>query len=156
MSTIHVEYTEILNARPADVYNLLADYVESHPKILPPQFQNVTVVKGGRGAGTIFSTTVKVMGTTKTFMMNVTEPEPGRLLVETDAAQGVTTSFKIEPTGGGNKTRLTITTDSRASAGFAGFMEKLITPPVQRRIYKHEMKLIADYLATHNETSFAV
>jgi hypothetical protein len=156
MSTVHAEYSEVLNARPQDVYELLVDYVESHPKILPPQFREIKVLKGGRGAGTVFTTTVKVMGTTQTFTMDVTEPEPGRLLVETDKAQGVTTSFKIEPADAGRKTRLTIATDSAASLGFAGFMEKLMTPPVQRRIYKQEMKLIANYLAAHNKTSFAV
>jgi Polyketide cyclase / dehydrase and lipid transport len=156
MSIIHAEYAEILNARPEDVYTLLADYVESHPKILPPQFKNVTVTQGGRGAGTVFNTTVQVIGTTKSFTMHVTEPEPGRRLVETDVAQGVTTTFNIEPTDAGRKTRLTIATDSQASPGFAGFMEKLMIPPVQRRMYKQEMKLIAGYLAAHSKTSAAV
>ena len=40
-------------AAPKRVYDILADYREGHRCILPKRFSDVTVERGGFGAGTI-------------------------------------------------------------------------------------------------------
>lgn len=141
---IHVEVTEIINARPEKIYGILTDYHTGHPSILPkPYFTYLTVEKGGIGAGTEIRVGMAVFGVKKDYDLVVTEPQPGRVLKEEDAAQGVVTHFTVEQLGSGEQSRVTIATDSRSAAGFAGVMERLINPPVSRRIYKQELKNLA-------------
>jgi hypothetical protein len=40
-------------AAPAQVYAIIANYREGHPRILPKEFSGLTVEQGGIGAGTI-------------------------------------------------------------------------------------------------------
>jgi hypothetical protein len=50
-------------ARAAELYAVVADYRAGHPAILPKAyFQELTVEKGGAGAGTVVRASVKVMG----------------------------------------------------------------------------------------------
>jgi hypothetical protein len=49
-------HSERLICAPADlVYHLFADFVNHHPRFLPPQFTNIQVLKSGYGAGTEYS-----------------------------------------------------------------------------------------------------
>jgi hypothetical protein len=106
----------------------------------------LTVEQGGTGAGTVFRTSVTVMGMTEHFHMVVTEPEPGRVLVETDAKQGVTTSFTIDSVEEGKKSRVTIATDWTPKPGVMGWIEKLSKPAVTRKIYDAELQLVQEYV----------
>jgi hypothetical protein len=141
---IHVEVTETINARPEKIYSILADYNIGHPSILPkPYFTYLTVEKGGVGTGTVLRVGMEVFGVKKDYHLTVTEPQPGRVLKEADDEQGVVTHFTVEPVGNGEQSRVTIATDSRSAAGFKGFMERLVNPPVSRRIYKKELGNLA-------------
>ena len=147
MSQIHAEASSIIDGRPEEIYAILADYHKGHPAILPkPYFTELTVKEGGTGAGTVIRVGMKVMGVERTYEMEVSEPEPGRVLVETDKEAGVVTSFTVEPLNDGQQARVTIATDVEASPGFAGFIEKLISPSVSRRIYKKELQQLAEYI----------
>lgn len=147
MSIIHIQYSAIINATPEKVYAVISDYRVGHPAILPkPYFTGLTVVEGGQGAGTVVITEMNVFGVKKTYRQYVTEPEPGRVLVEDDPVEGIKTTFILEPLEGGKQTRITLLTESRASAGFRGFMERLMNPSITRRIYKIEMANLAAYL----------
>lgn len=54
MSNIHVEVSSIIGASPERVYDIISDYHEGHRAILPPQyFTDMTVIEGGKGAGTV-------------------------------------------------------------------------------------------------------
>lgn len=144
---IHVAVTQTIDAPAEQVYAVLSDYHIGHPAILPkPYFKDLTVEQGGRGAGTVFRTNMEVMGVKRSYYMTVTEPQPGRILVEEDTNVGTRTTFTVEPIEDGRKTRLTIATDARLAPGFAGLMERLINPPVMRRIYKQEIAQIETYL----------
>jgi DNA-directed RNA polymerase subunit H (RpoH/RPB5) len=149
---IHVEASDIIDSRPEDLYAIFADYKVSHPAILPKSyFTDLTVEQGGVGAGTIVQVHMAVMGAKRHYRFVVSEPEPGRVLVETDEAAGVVTKFIIEPLNGGNQSRVTLSTDTRPSPGLAGIMEKVISPPITRRIYKQELHLLAEYAREHVE-----
>ena len=147
MSLIHAEASHVIDARPEQIYAILSDYHEGHPAILPkPYFTELTVEKGGTGAGTVIRVGIKVLGLERTYHMIVSEPEPGRVLVETDIDTGQTSTFTVEPLNGGTQSRVTIATDFKGSPGFAGFMEKWLNPPITRRIFKKELRQLADYV----------
>jgi uncharacterized protein YndB with AHSA1/START domain len=147
MSHSHFEVSETINASPANVYEVLTDYLVSHPAILPkPYFSKLVVEQGGHGAGTVFELHMDVYGTKRVLHPVVSEPEPGRVLVETDADAGVVTTFTVDPLGEGSQSRVTFATDSRTSPGLQGFMERLFQPMVLRRIYKKELQLLAQYV----------
>src|SRR5512143_2860704 len=117
MNQIHVEASKVIEARPEKVYAILADYRVSHPAILPkPYFTALVVEQGGQGAGTVARAQMKVMGTQMTYHLIVSEPQPGRLLKEVDAAAGVSTTFTVDPLDGGQRSRVTIATDAATRA----------------------------------------
>ncbi len=150
MSKIHVEVSDIIDSPPEAVYGVLADYRVGHPAILPkPYFAELMVEEGGQGAGTVFRLKMNVMGREFNYRPVVTEPQPGRVLVETDANASVVTTFTVEPTGSG-QSRVTIATDSPASPGFAGLMERLLTPLITGRIYRQELRNLAAHVKDKN------
>lgn len=147
MATVRTQESAVIDAPPAEVYAIFVDYQNTHPKILPqPYFGDLIVEQGGKGAGTVFRTSVSVMGTTTNYHMMVTEPQPGRVLVETDAKQGVTTTFTVEPVEGGKRSRVTIATDWTPRPGVMGWLEKLSTPGIMRKIYSAQLKLVQEYV----------
>jgi len=140
------EVSQVIDAGPARVYEILSDYRTEHPRILPkPYFASLVVEEGGQGEGTVFRAEMNVMGVKQTLRMRVTEPEPGRVLQEEDSAAGVTTTFTVTPLDGGRRSRLTIATTWAPKPGIAGCIEGMITPPVTRRIYKKELDLLNAY-----------
>lgn len=148
MNMLHAEYAAEIEAPQDVIYGIFADYRNSHPAILPkPYFSDLSVEQGGVGAGTVVSGAVRVYGTSYPFHLVVSEPEPGRVLVETDTETQQVTKFILEPLASG-RTRVTIASDFPVSAGFAGFMERLVKPGVTRRIYKAELERVARYVAT--------
>ncbi|MBI5668800.1 MAG: SRPBCC family protein [Chloroflexi bacterium] len=147
MSPIHAEVTEVIDARPEDVYAVVSDYEVGHPAILPkPYFTGLKVEQGGKGTGTVARASMNVFGSKREFRVVVSEPEPGRVLVEADPDAGVVTTFIVEPVNGGQQSRVTIATDSEARPGFTGVMERLMNPPIMRRIYQQELRQLANYL----------
>jgi hypothetical protein len=154
MDTFKVEVSDVIEARPEEIYAVISDYHIGHPAILPkPYFTELTVEKGGQGAGSVVWTKMKVMGQTYTYHQVVTEPEPGRVLVETDMDTGQFSTFTLDPLDGGKRTKVTISAVFPAKPGFVGFMEKLMNPPVSRRIFRKELVQLADYLKDKKATS---
>jgi hypothetical protein len=147
MGQMHVEIAGVIEAPPEAVYAVLADYLEGHPAILPKDyFTELEVEEGGRGAGTVVGVRMEVMGAKREYRLAVSEPQPGRVLVESDPVAGVTTTFTVEPLEGGRHSRVTIATDSMVSQGLQGWIERLVNPAVTRRIYQAELRQLADYL----------
>jgi hypothetical protein len=147
MGTVHTEVSATIDAPPAEVYALFADYRNAHPKVLPkPTFGDLVVEQGGTGAGTVFRTSITVMGRTINYHMEVTEPEPGRVLVETDKKLGVTSSFIIDPLDGGKRSHVTLATDWTPSAGVMGWVEKMTTPGFMRKLYETELQNVQEHL----------
>ena len=88
-----------VHAAPQRIDGIIADYHHGHPRILPKQFRRLTVEKGGTGAGTVIRFEVRVLGQTQTFRAVVTEPEPGRVLVERNVEPNDSvTTFTVDPT----------------------------------------------------------
>lgn len=148
MATVRATASASIDARPPTVYAIIADYTDGHPRILPGKyFANFAVERGGIGAGTIIRFDVRLFGTTRTVRAEVTEPTPGRVLIETDLETGATTSFTLQPANGGNRTIVTIES-SWTSRGVRGLIERLAAPPALRRVYVEELKKLNE--VAHN------
>jgi hypothetical protein len=133
--------TKIINAPPEIIYNIIADYLNGHPYILPKEyFRYIEVEEGGFGAGTIVNFEMRLLGQTKSFRSLITEPEPGRLLVETDINSKTLTSFQVVPYGNGHQTRLTIATELKGR----NIVEEFIAKYLLQKVYSEELELVAD------------
>ena len=126
---------------PAEMlYNIIADYRRMHWLILPKQyFVSLEVEEGGFGAGTIINFAMRILGQTQSFHSLITEPEPGRLLVETDIKSGIATSFHIAPIEKEGQTRVTISTELKGR----NFLEAWIAKMMLQKIYRLELDLLA-------------
>jgi polyketide cyclase/dehydrase/lipid transport protein len=134
----------LIPASPPTVYGLIADYHRGHPSILPPKyFENLTVEQGGVGAGTRISFQMRAFGTVRHVRAQITEPEPGRRLVETLSDSGIETEFTVEPVAGTQSSRVTIATRYR-KPGPRGWLESLLAPRLLRTVYAAELRLLAE------------
>jgi len=126
---------------PADVvYGIIADYRNGHPQILPkPYFEWLEVEQGGRGEGTVIRFQMRVLGQSRVLRAVVTEPEPGRVLVETDTSGGgPVTTFTVEPEESGS--RVTFSTKLTSAGGPVGVLERFVLKRILRRIYRRELE----------------
>ncbi len=145
MGQIRVKATEVIDARPEDVYSTIADYRKAHPRILPKEnLYDLQVEEGGYGAGTVIKFKSRILGVEQSFHHRVSEPEPGRVLVEQDidAVQNVTTTFTVIPVEDGKKSKVEISTTMIASPGFRGIAERVVLSIFNPRIYRKELKLL--------------
>ena len=78
----------------------VADMREHHPHFLPPAFSDFRVESGGVGAGTITRFKMTAGERTREYRMMVAEPEPGRILTESDTNSSAVTTFTVSPQGG--------------------------------------------------------
>jgi hypothetical protein len=148
VATITVEYSATLNARPEQVYAVFRDYKVSHPAILPkPYFEYLNVDEGGLGAGTKFTAGMNIYGNKSVLVAKVSEPEPGRLIVERDDEDRIVTSFIMAPVENGQKTLTTLKTVAKTSGGFQGLIERFMMPSVLKMIYKKELANVEAYIA---------
>src|SRR5262249_14871310 len=94
----------VVDAPAGRAYAVIADYRDGHPHILPrPPFVSLDVEQGGTGAGTVIRFQMRVFGRVRTFRAAITEPEPGRVLAETDLDTGTLTTFTVVPVEDGRK-----------------------------------------------------
>jgi hypothetical protein len=157
MGEIHVEAERAIDAPAGTVYTVLADYREHHPKILPEAFEDLTVHEGGVGAGTVFSYTLNAGGRRRAARARCDEPEPGRVLRETDTETSLVTTFTVSPQGDA-RSRVVIDTRWESAGGIGGFFERTFAPRVLRRLYAEELERLDGYargLAARTEPSAA-
>jgi uncharacterized protein YndB with AHSA1/START domain len=129
---------------PAEtVYRYIADMREHHPRFLPPAFSDFRVESGGVGAGTITRFKVTAGGRTREFRTKVAEPEPGRVLTESDTNSSSVTTFTISPQGVASLVRISTSWDG--AGGIGGVFERMFAPRVMRAIYADELKRLDAY-----------
>ena len=142
MAKVDASAERTIDAAAGQVYGYLAD-MHRHPSFLPPEFSDFQVEEGGVGAGTITSFAVTAGGRTRNYRMRVTEPEPGRTLVESDANSSLVTTFRVEPQG--DKSLVRISTSWDGASGIGGFFERTFAPRAMRRIYLDELDRLNTY-----------
>jgi hypothetical protein len=139
---ILVSASSIVPAPAPIVYGIIADYHEGHPAILPRRyFESLEVETGGLGAGTRIRFRMRAFGAVRSVRADVTEPVPGRELVETDVATGMATRFLVEPVNDGRASRVTFETRWR-KPGLTGWVERCLAPPYLRGVYRAELALL--------------
>jgi Polyketide cyclase / dehydrase and lipid transport len=133
---------------PADtVYSYLADMRDHHPRFLPPSFSDFHVESGGVGAGTVTRFKLTAGGRTREYRMQVAEPEPGRVLTESDMNSSAVTTFTVSPQGDTSLVRISTAWDG--AGGVGGFFERMFAPRVLRSIYADELKRLDAYAREH-------
>jgi hypothetical protein len=149
MAKHRVAASRLITAPAHIIYALLADYQTGHPSILPkPYFVSLNIEKGGIGAGTVINFQMQLMGRLQTFHSVITEPEPGRVLVETDLTSGAVTTFTVEPQDNGRCSQVVIATDTKVRDGILGVIEGWFTTRLLRPIYIKELELISRAVST--------
>ena len=99
------------------------------------------------GAGTITRFTVNAGGHRRVYRMRVTEPEPGRVLVESDTNSSLVTTTTVTPDGSASRVQISTTWDGAAGAG--GFFERLFAPRVMQGIYADALERLNAYAREH-------
>ncbi|NJO84910.1 MAG: SRPBCC family protein [Blastochloris sp.] len=147
MKMIRVEASCVIDAPREMLYAIVRDYAGGHNAILPkPYFSDLQIEKGGVGAGTEYRMRATVYGQSTDYHHRVSEPEPGRVIRESDMETPQWSSFtfdELSPT----QTRVTITSEMPRSGGIKGVMESLFTPGIVRRIFLIELDNLAAYAA---------
>ena len=117
---------------------------EHHPRFLPPAFSGFEVEQGGTGAGTVIRYTLTAGGRTRQYRSVVAEPDPGRVLTESDSGSTAVTTFTVSPQGD-QQAQVTISTTWQGAGGIGGFFERTFAPRVMRRLYADELERLNAY-----------
>lgn len=132
-------------APAARAYALIADYTDGHRRIVPPRaFTWLRAESGGAGAGTRIAFEMRVLGSSTVARAVISEPEPGRVLVETDVNGRLETTFTVEPRGPSACT-VTIRTLIQPRPGIAGWIERAVTRRVLPALYREELQRLAEH-----------
>ena len=129
---------------PADtVYRYIADMRGHHPNFLPPAISDFKVESGGVGAGTVTRFKMTAGGRSREYRMKIDEPEPGRVLTESDMDSTAVTTFTVSAQGSTSLVRISTAWDG--AGGIGGIFERMFAPRVLRAIYADELKRLDAY-----------
>jgi Polyketide cyclase / dehydrase and lipid transport len=143
MTKLYVKSERLVNHPTDFVHNLFADFVNHHPKFLPPQFTELQLEAGGYGAGTVYNFTSLFGGQVRAFKMLVSEPQPGKVMIEHDQLSTLETTFTFTPEG--TRTRITFETVWESAGGLMGALEAWFAPAMMRRLYQDELNRFERY-----------
>ena len=149
MAKVEASAERVIDAPADKVYSYLAD-MHVHPNFLPPAISDFQVEEGGVGAGTVTRFKVTAGGRTRDYHMRITEPEPGRTLVETDVESSLVNTFNVQPQG--DKSLVRIATSWDGAPGIGGFFERAFAPRALNRLYLDELARLNAY-ATEQQSS---
>jgi uncharacterized membrane protein len=143
MAKIVVSAERAIDA-PADaVYRYVADMRDHHPHFLPPAFSDFHVESGGVGAGTVTRFKVTAGGRTREYRMRVDEPEPGRILTESDTGSSLVTTTTVSPRDGASLVQISTAWDG--AGGIGGVFERMFAPRVMQAIYADGLERLNVY-----------
>ncbi|MGW3913946.1 SRPBCC family protein [Streptomyces sp. NPDC005070] len=146
MAQVEATTERVIAADAEAVFDALADYSGTRPKLLSEHFSEYEVREGGDGAGTLVHW--KLQATSKRVrdcLLEVSEPTDGEL-VEKDRNSSMVTTWRVTPAGEG-KSRVVVTSVWNGAGGVGGFFERTFAPKGLGRIYD---TLLAN-LAAHAE-----
>jgi len=148
MAPILVSAERTIDAPAPTVYGYIADMRNHHPHFLPPAFADFQVESGGVGAGTVIRFKLTAGGRTRNYRHTVAEPEPGRVLTESDSESSMVTTFTVTPQGGASQVRIASNWDG--ASGVGGFFERLFAPGAVRKLLTDELTRLDDYARSQN------
>lgn len=136
MSHIFVRSERIIEASPAEVFKTLADYEMKRPRMLPPNYLDYTLERGGQGNGTVIRYRLQAAGRERPYEMHVEETVKGQVLTERDKGSTLVTRWCVLPVAGGQKSKVSVESDWEGGHGVGGFFERTFAPLGLRQIYK--------------------
>ena len=142
MSKVEVTAERAIDAPAEIVYGYLAN-LQEHRQFLPPAFSDFEVETGGVGAGSVVRFKVSAGGRERSYRMTVAEPEPGRVITESDGNSSLVTTFTVTPQG--DTARVRIFTSWDGAGGIGGFFERLFAPRAMQKIYLDELARLNAY-----------
>ncbi len=134
MGQVYATTERVYEASPERVYEALADYEVTRPKLLPAQYSEYEVRAGGTGAGT--QVHWRLQATEKRVrdcLFTVSAPSPEKL-VETDANSSMVITWTVSAVGEGS-TKVTVETTWKGAGGIGGFFERTFAPKGLNRIH---------------------
>lgn len=134
MAQVEATTERIIAASPETVFDTVADYKDSRPKLLSEHFSEYQVREGGDGEGTLAHW--KLQATSKRVrdcLLEVSEPTEGQL-VEKDRNSSMVTTWTVTPAGEG-RSKVVVSTVWNGAGGIGGFFEKTFAPKGLNRIY---------------------
>jgi hypothetical protein len=155
MAQVTVTAEAPVKAPASAVYALIRDFREHHSRFLPHNFTEYQVEQGGEGAGTVITFTITAMGRTRGYRMRIGEPEPGRVMTESDTMSSMVTTWTVTPAGE-DASRVTIETRWEGATGVPGFFERLFAPRGLRRIYNDELRRLDRYAGEQASRQYLV
>ena len=144
MGVIQVTAERTVNAPAEAVYGYIRD-MHVHPKFLPPAFSDFHIESGGVGTGSVTRFKVTAGGRTREYHMTVDEPEPGRVLRESDQKSSLITRFIVDPAVSGSSL-VQISTSWQGAGGIGGFFERTFAPRAMKAIYEDELARLDAYV----------
>jgi Polyketide cyclase / dehydrase and lipid transport len=141
-----ISVDRVLDAPHDLVYHCIADYRQHHRPggFLPPAFSDLEITRGGVGAGTELHWVVDLGGRRRTVAATISEPDPGRRLVE-DGIDVVTT-FTVAPDPDGTYVRFDTTIDD---PGLQGVLTRMFAGRLLRPIYDDELSRLEAVARSH-------
>lgn len=136
MGTVNVQTSATIGASAEATYALIAESAQ-RPAFLPEAMSGFETLEGGTGAGTVHRWVLKTPRGDREYVMAVTEPEPGRVLVESDQKSSLVTTWTVTPTG--ESCTVDITTTWQGAGGIGGFFEKTFAPKALSKIYRDQL-----------------
>jgi uncharacterized protein YndB with AHSA1/START domain len=143
MSKVEATAERDIDAPAETVYRYLSN-LQEHRQFLPPAFSDFEVEAGGVGAGSVVRFKVTAGARERSYRMTVAEPEPGRVITESDSNSSLVTTFTVTPLG--IAARVRISTNWDGAGGIGGFFERLFAPRVMRKIYLDELARLNGYV----------
>jgi len=134
MAQVEATTERVIAADAETVFDALADYSGTRPKLLPEHFSEYEVREGGDGEGTLVHW--KLQATSKRVrdcLLEVSEPTDGEL-VEKDRNSSMVTTWRVTPAGEG-RSRVVVTSTWQGAGGIGGFFERTFAPKGLGRIY---------------------
>jgi hypothetical protein len=141
---------------PADqVYGYVADMRHHRPHFLPPAFVDFHVESGGVGAGTVTKFEITAGGRSRQYRMTVAEPDPGRIMTESDESSSLVTTTTVTPQGStACQVRIAACWTGASEAGIGevgrggvgGIFEPIMPPDAMRDVYADELERLAAYV----------
>jgi Polyketide cyclase / dehydrase and lipid transport len=146
MSQFTFSAERVLDAPAAVVYHCLRDYRDHHNTsgFLPPIFTALDVLRGGVGAGTIIRFTTTVAGRSVTRTQEVSEPDPGHILVEWGDGEGST--FTVEPRGAQAFVRIETVLQSH---GFEALLMRIFGGKLVNPLFADELDRLERHARAH-------
>jgi hypothetical protein len=135
-----------IDASARVIYHCIADYRHHHRPggFLPLAFSEQEVLRGGVGAGTEISVSLDLGGRRRTIVSSITEPVPGRTLVETGS--GIQTTFSVDPAARGARVRIDTVIDEE---GVGGVLTRMFAARLLSPTYEDELRRLENLALTH-------